>query len=221
MSPKNGTYTSLEEYSEGQLPDSNNYSYKFFRDGIDFSVQNKWGIRYCHESNEILIPIYDEFGRLVGCKSRSNDSNVDFNKRWRAFLPYQKTKVVYGMFQNYESILKRQTVVVFEAEKSVLQCSSFGFNLGVAIAGHSISEYQAKLIKSLMVNNIIVAFDQDVCREEAEFEARKLKLNIHGIRNKVRVICDEEKRFLGKKESPSDNGKRIFSQLLKECCYEI
>ena len=213
----------LKAYSEDDLPDKNSLSWKYLKDGVSLQVQQLCGIRYSHEDNAILTPIYDIEHRLVGCKARNNDPDVDLAHRWYMYIPYKKTNVVYGMDLNYKFILQHETGILFEAEKSVMQCLSFDLRIGMAIGGHSFSKQQVRLIKMMNIKTIIVAFDQDLNEEEIIYESRKLLINTQNYSNRVFYIYDREGIYMpkGSKLSPSDQGKDIFLKLLKNCKYEV
>lgn len=207
----------MNEYSESELPPKNSgLSKKFFDDGISYEVQDRYGVRMCHDDNCILIPIYDRYDRLVGCKARNNDPEADFNHRWWAYLPYQKTNVVYGWGFNYQNIIKKSTVFIAESEKAPQQASSFDCNLFLSIGGHNLDEAQSNQIKQLMVNNIVLAYDEGVPEEELIFEANKLKINNSIFNNRVGYIFDDNKvRPEGSKLSPTDGGIKMFNDLVK------
>lgn len=207
----------LKEYKEDDLPMAGSLSEQFLKDGIALDIQERWGIRIDFTGNNILIPIHDYTGRLIGCKARNNDKYCSFDKRWFAYLPYSKTAVVYGYFENYAEIQKKKLVFIFESEKSVLQCASFGCHTAVAIGGHTISTTQARYIKSLLADRVILAFDSDIIAEELEYEAKKLLSDNNILNNNVGYICDKEHSLLGEKDSPSDYGKQPFADLVKNC----
>lgn len=209
------TNLDIKKYKPDILPPKDSLSEKFFLDGVAFNVQEKWGIRYDHENDSVLIPIKSANGYLVGCKARNNDPNCDMAHRWYAYLPYAKTKVLYGLAENYQHIIEKSTVIIFEAEKSVLQCCSFDLNVGVAIGGHDISIAQAQLIKSLMCKKIIVAFDEGVDEEEVIYNCKKLLVNNTLYKNRVYYIDTTTILEPGSKDSPSDHGKETFLKLLK------
>lgn len=213
----------LPYYSETNLPPPDSLSQKFVDDGISLQVQYKMGVRYSHEDDAILIPIYDIEHNLVGCKGRSNDPNVDPSKRWFMYIPYKKSHIVYGLDVNYHDIISHSTVVIFEAEKSVMQCLSFGFNVATGIGGHSISKIQTKYIKMLNAKRIVVAFDEGVEEGEIKYEAKKLLEHNKRYNSKVYYIYDREHKYLpkGSKMSPSDQGKNVFLKLLKNCLVEV
>ena len=188
---------------------------RFFDDGIDYQTQEKFNLRYDHYNHTILIPTYSFDGKLVGIKARSNDDNSDM--RYWAAVPYSKTCTLYGYHQNYKSITEKKICIIVEAEKSVLQASSFGCFVVLAVSGHSISDVQARYIKSLMPDKIIVAFDEGLSEEELIFESKKLELSTKLANTKVGYIYDENNELLEKdsKLSPTDLGKDVFNKLIK------
>ena len=211
----------LVEYSEDILPPERSYSRRFLDDNIAIDSQQKFGVRYCHQDDCILIPIYDLKHRLVGVKARNN-SDEDFHRRWYAWMPYLKNEIVYGLDINYANIIKKKTLIIFESEKSVMQCDTMGLHCCVAIAGHSVSYEQAETIKSMMIDIIIVAFDEGLVEDEIIFECKKLKVTNSLYQNKVYYLFDREHKYLAEesKDSPSDNGKDILMNMIKECKYE-
>lgn len=227
--PFNGFYKKLQSdnsdhgndlyiYDESLLPVNDSLSYAFYKDGIGFDVQNEFGVRYSHEDDATLIPTYDLYGNLVGCKARSNDPNCDYAKRWYAYLPYAKTKTIYGYHQNISHIQQKDTVIITESEKGVLQLRTFNCKVGLAIGGHNISRQQSMYIKSLLTKKIIIAFDQDLDEEEIRNEAEKLVVDNAIMHNKVGYMYDEDGLYLpiGSKASPSDYGIDTFKGLLKK-----
>lgn len=219
-----GLYVPQSTYYDPQiLPPANRLSQRYFDDGVDFQTQQRFGIRLSLERDEIWIPQKDTAGNLVGVKSRSNRDDCPPDRRFYAPYPYAKTNVLYGYCENYHSIVSAGTVVIFEAEKSVCQAYSFGMNKAIAIEGHSISQRQARLIKGLGAKNIIVAFDSDICGEEAEFESKKLLLKNMPFKNRVFFINDSKEQYIRKadKVSPSDLGRPIFEKLAKECLVRV
>lgn len=219
---KNSVYDGIPTYSDSLLPASNCFSKMFSDDGISINSQSEYGVRYSCEDDAILIPIYNIDHSLVGVKARNNNNN-DYNNRWYAWLPYSKTKVVYGLDKNYCDIINKKTLIIYESEKGVLQSHSCGLNCTGAIAGHNISEAQSKIIKSMMADNIIVAFDEGIEEEEIRYEASKLQVDNHIYHNNVYYLYDRNHDFLpiGSKNSPSDMGKCVLQKMLKSCKYKL
>lgn len=197
--------TELKVYDKKCLP-CPACNLRFKRDGISYDTQQVFDLRFDLENNAILIPIYNTNNELVGCKARKNE-NVKVNKYW-AELPFSKTSVVYGLSQNYKSIVSKRKVIIFEAEKSVMQCYDFGCTIAVAVMGHDISKAQARIIKSLMCDEIIIAFDEGVSEAEIKQAASMVYVKNY---NKVSYLYGGMPE--GSKKSPSDLGKEQFKKL--------
>lgn len=203
--------TELKVYDESILP-QRACNERFFRDGISYITQEKFDLRFDHENNAILIPIYNMENNLVGCKARKNE-DVLFGKYW-AEIPFSKASVVYGLSQNYKNIVKKSRIIIFEAEKSVMQCADFGCNEASAVMGHDISLSQASIIKSLMCDEIIVAFDEGVSLAEIKKACSQLTVNNSVYHNKVFYLYGGLPKE--SKASPSDFGVAKFKELLHD-----
>lgn len=205
--------TIMKTYTEADLPPSDSLSKMFLDDGVDLLTQERYGIRYCHETNQIIIPERNINGQLVGAKQRNNDRNCDLSDRWGMYIPYSKSLCVYGYSEHYMNIIHKKICVIFEAEKSVLIGDSNNFYYGLAIGGHNISPTQAKYIKSLGCRKIILAFDEGIANEEVEYNAKKLLINNNIYQNKIGFI-DTTAIEKGSKNSPIDSFK-VFQSLMK------
>lgn len=199
--------TELKVYDPEILPPQA-CNVRFRNDGISYATQQKFDLRFDLEQNSILIPIYNKNNELVGCKARKNEDVSSSGKYW-AELPFSKSSVVYGLAQNYKSIVSKRKLVIFEAEKSVMQCYDFGCYVAVAVMGHDISKAQAKIIKSLMCSEVIIAFDEGV----TEYEIKKAASMVY-IKNYTKVSYLYGGLPKGSKKSPSDLGKDVFQKLV-------
>ncbi len=209
----------LPEYSETLLPPADSLSHQFVQDGISLLVQEKWGVRYDHVTDNTLIPIYDIMGRLVGCKARSNDPNCEEHHRWWAYLEYNKNQVLYGVFQNYSNIIAKDTVIVGEAEKFPMQAESKGLYCCVGIGGHNISATQSKLIRSLGVKRIILAFDEGISEEEIKIQCEAINISTPFYTPQIYYVYDKDNKYLkkGSKNAPTDLCVAELKAILKEC----
>lgn len=210
--------SAIRTYSDKCLPPSNNFSLKYIKDGVSAITQQIFGVRYDHATNSIVTPIYSCNGSLIGAKSRSNDPDCDMAHRFWAYLEYPKTMSLFGYVNNYRHIVEKRKVIIVESEKACMQAYDFGCYLCLAIAGHSISEWQAKYIKGLNAEKIYVAFDEGICEDEIIYESKKLLVDNKIMSNNVGYIYDDENKYLplNSKASPTDFGKDTFSKLMKE-----
>lgn len=210
---------SMKTYDESELDEYKGfYNTMFLKDGISFESQKKFNIGYDALSNRVTIPIYSLDNKLIGIMGRYN-GKCAHEERWLPIIPCSRSLTIYGFNENYQSIQEKSMTVIFESEKSVMQCHSFGCNIALATSGCHISDTQAKHIKSMFLPKIILAYDEGLSQEDIIAEAEKLKMDNQIYKNQVGYIYDREHKYLpeGSKSSPSDLGKEVFSKLVKEC----
>ena len=63
-----------------------------------------------------------------------------------------------------------------------------GSGIGLATCGCDVSDVQAKHIKSLMTNKIILAYDEGLDEDQIRLQAEKLILNNAVFKNKVGYV---------------------------------
>ena len=204
----NKNYESAKTYTEDMLPPPNALPQMWFKDGVDYLTQEKFGIRLDFDSNRIVIPINDYNGKLVGAKGRYN-GDCPMDERWSMYIPYAKSQVLYGWKENRENIVKKQLAYIVEAEKSVCQAASWEINLMLGIGGHDISDVQARWIKSLGVD-VVIAFDQGIDKKCLIEQCEKVRINNQFFQNRVGYIDMME---MPVKVSPTDMGIKKFYEL--------
>lgn len=183
----------------------------WIKEGITNRTRETFNIQYDGMRRKIIIPHRDwETGKTVGIMSRTTLDAYEMLgiPKYYPIIPYQKGNNVYGLFENYQSIIENGYVVVYEAEKSVLKRHSLHDGTGVAVCTHSITNKQAEILISLNVD-IIIAWDKDVSDEEIFKACSKFK----GIRN-VYYIKDNLD-ILNEKDSPADATNSDFVKLFK------
>lgn len=205
------------------------YHQSWIDEHITISTMKKFGIRFSIVDDCIIIPHKDEKGKLVGIRCRNFDERLLDDGR--KYMPvYAKGKlmnhptnaILYGLWENLENIKKYKTVVIFEAEKSVLQMSSFKDfpSVGVAVCGSKISEFQISLLKELGVENVILAFDKEFEENDSIdelYQMEKMKNFVLKMRIFFNVsIIHDRSGYIGLKDSPSDKGEKIFMKLYEE-----
>jgi DNA primase len=213
----------LDTYPESILDDYRDKpNIRFLKDGISLQTQKLFKVKYDIFSERIIVPWRNCEGQIVGIMGRYNASTDECDKlgiaKWFPIIPFYKSQVLFGFSQNYEKIQEKKMIFVTESEKAPMQLHSMGINTGIAVGGHNISNVQAKYIKSCFPEKIIIAFDEDVTDENyLKEQCEKLTFkNYHEC--KVGYILDKEHKYLkeGGKESPTDKGKNVFLNLIKE-----
>lgn len=206
--PKVYDESTLDEYLKAP-------NVRFQRDHISLETQMEFGIGYDVKTDRITIPIRDQHGSLMGIKGRANFEVNEETPKYLYLVPCQMSKTLFGYSTNYSSMYG-STIMVFESEKSVLQCASYGYHNAVALGSNSLSEYQAKMILSLNPQKVIFMLDSDLPLENT-------KRNIDMLRS-VAIMRDLQINYfdwtecleLPAKASPSDEGKEVFEYILAE-----
>ena len=188
---------------------------RFQHDHISLETQMEFGIGYDVETDRITIPIRDQHGSLMGIKGRANFEVNEETPKYLYLVPCQMSKTLFGYSTNYSSMYG-STIIVFESEKSVLQCASYGYHNAVALGSNSLSEYQAKMILSLNPQKVIFMLDNDL-------PLNNTKRNIDILRS-VATMRDLQISYfdwtecldLPAKASASDEGKEVFEYILQE-----
>lgn len=204
----------LDELDESVLKEYSPFGNKrFIKDGIDLNTQRFYGIGYDVESQAITIPIRDEMGRLVGVKARANDD--ERMSKYFYLHPVLITKTLYSYSENY-AYMQNDLVVIFESEKSCMQCHSFGFNNAVAMGSSELSDKQIRMIVGLNPRKVILAHDKSSDRKAIKNNLKKI-LQYRKYKSFALGYVDMERdKEVPEKASPSDMGKDKFYEVLEK-----
>lgn len=170
----------------------------FEDDGISLEVQQEFGIGYDPQTNRVTIPIRTPLGDLCGVKGRLFGNPDDNNPKYLYIEPTAKQKLLYGLYENKDYIKRNNQIIIFEAEKSVLQCASNGVRNCVALGGKSISKTQAELIIRTGCTPV-VALDKGV-----ELDEIKTVMSVFPDNIPAYYIFDYD-NIMYDKQSPVDN----------------
>ena len=176
---------------------------------IGISSLQKFEVRYDANINSILFPIKDERGNILVIKARLLDQRkLDKGvPKYSCLSKWGSNDTLYGLFENKQSILDNKEVIIFEGEKSVMKCDTWGIGNAVAALTSHLNEAQIQILIRLGAN-VVIAFDKGV-DIYADANIRKLK---HFV--KVSAIIDTL-NLLEDKMAPVDMGKEIFTQLYR------
>jgi DNA primase len=189
----------------------------------------KFNIRYYPSENEIVIPCYNADDDLIGIRAR----NVDPTRDWK-YLPltmlnrnkynfkFPTGKTLYGLNHTEENIERVKKVMLFEAEKSVLQCEGYlgKNNIAVAKYGSNFTEAQRDILLKYDLDEVIICNDFDYKEvgdnEQWEmFERKVYKIGdmLRPYVNKVTALVEYGEHPF--KCSPSDMGKEKLFELIR------
>lgn len=175
------------------------YGNKMFEDdNIPLSIQKEFEVSYDPATNYIAIPIRDMIGSLVGVKGRWFGDSSEVNNKYLYLEKCNKSRLIYGYFQNKDYIKNSATLFVTESEKSVMQLAGMGYRNVISTCGKTISKTQVELITRTGCQPIFI-YDKDVSEEDL-MEIADMFLD--GM--PIYAIIDKE-NILNEKESPSDD----------------
>ena len=196
-------------------------------EGISLETLRKYNIRYDLLEDVIVIPNYDIDGKLIGIRGRfmREDAYAKYKPLQYngALLTFKSEANLFGISQNAAAIRKAKKVVIFEGEKSVLKADTIYGDDSICLAcyGKNITNTHIKLLLSLGVEEVVVAFDADYKTRNELFEKQKeyekrAKILSNYFSTSIILDCWF---VLGEKASPIDAGKEEFEKLLKSRYY--
>lgn len=111
----------------------------------------------------VIFPIQNLTGRVIGFGGRilSNEKKTAKYINSPETSIYNKSKVLYGIFQAKKSIVQHDNCYLVEGYTDVIRFHQSGIENVVASSGTSLTVDQIKLIKRY-TNNVTVLFDGDV-----------------------------------------------------------
>ena len=195
---------------------------EWLNEGISKEIMDLFEIKYSIDNNSIIIPCRDIESRLVGIRCRNlNEKIIEEYGKYGVYtdnlskISYKclTGKLLYGLNINKKRIRENKTIIIVEGEKSVLKSKTwFGDNdITVASYGANLTNFQIEIIKSLGVKKIIFAYDKEY--------NEKILNKIENIYKKTALLFDvyyinDDKNLLKEKDSPLDNGEKIYRELL-------
>lgn len=226
----------IEKYNKNILKVFDNiYPSSWEDEWIKPKAMKKFDICFHTSEFSTIIPHYNYYGKLIGIRSRHHLKyrEENGNKYMPTFLEnkmynHSLNLNLYGCYQNKDAIKRKKKAILFESEKSVLQCESFyeNENFSLALCGTNMSLFQRNiLLYDLKVNEVIIALDKQyeniqIDEDETE-EHKKYVLKVKKIANMLVnyvnvyiIYCTDDR--LDYKDSPSDKGKEMLEQLMKE-----
>ena len=124
---------------------------------------NSRGGQYDFFRSRVLFPIVDERGDVVGFGGRvmpGADGPKYLNTSTDA-KTYDKSRVLYGLYEHRKQIVKAGQAVVCEGYTDVIGCAEAGIELAVATCGTALTEEHVRLLKRFSADRLVLAFDAD------------------------------------------------------------
>ena len=209
----------------------------FLNDGINVPTIAKFGVMYDIYNNRIIIPHRNENGELIAVRCRNLEEElVNTGRKYMPIIVDNKLlsaptgQYFYGLYNNKSNIKRFKKVILLESEKAVMQLDTMypNTNIGLALSSSNLSKFQIDILKSLEVEEVIVALDKEFdvvgSNEEVLYRKRVIKTILNRLKAEgfmVSVMWDNF-NLLNRKDSPTDKGKEVFDKLLSNrFTYEI
>lgn len=140
----------------------------------------------------IMFPIHSMSGRVLGFGGRILNSSFKTAKYINSpeNKVYHKSKILYGIYQAKQSIVKEDQCILVEGYTDVMAFHQAGINNVVASSGTALTVEQIQLIKRL-TKNILVIFDGDRAGINAALRGIDMILE-QGLNVKVLLLPDGE-----------------------------
>ena len=142
--------------------------------------------------NRIMFPIKSISGRVLGYGARimTNSKKVAKYINSPESEVYQKSKVLYGLFESKSFIIKEDNCYLVEGYTDVIQLHQKGIKNVVSSSGTALSSHQIMLVKRL-TENITIIFDRDEAGIAAAIRGIDLILE-HGMNVRVCKLQEGE-----------------------------
>lgn len=140
-------------------------------------VQNENGKEFDRFRNRAMFPILDIFGRPIafGARLLEDDKNQAKYINSPQTPLYDKSRVLYGLFQAKNAIMQNDLAIITEGYADVITMHKFGFKNTVSSSGTALTEQQLNLL-SRYTKRILLLFDGDEAGLKAAERALKLAL---------------------------------------------
>ncbi|MBX4187281.1 MAG: DNA primase [Candidatus Doudnabacteria bacterium] len=128
--------------------------------------------------DRVMFPIVNVHGQVVGFTGRLLHDKPNAGKYVNSpETPiYNKSAVIYGLYQGKNAIRKSDRAIVVEGNMDVIACHQVGSQQAVATSGTAMTAEQL-LILQRFTNNLTFAFDTDSAGSTATKRALELALN--------------------------------------------
>ncbi len=176
----------LHRYGAGYAPDGSAFFHSKQENNIKLAAFEKAGIvaqsdrgdYYDRFRDRIIFPIYSATGKVIGFGGRSMpgaDSKLAKYINSPETPIYQKSRVLYGLFQAKDAIRTSDVAILVEGYADVIALAQAGFQNTIAASGTSLTVDQLNLLRRY-TQNIVLLFDADLAGLNAALRGIELAL---------------------------------------------
>lgn len=176
----------IEKFNLGYSPEDWNFVTKSLsKSGIPIDILEEAGIVIKSDKGNYfdrfrgraIFPIHDFMGRVVGFGGRamSDDKTTAKYINSPQTLVYDKSKVLFGIYEAKNSIRNKQYSILTEGYADVISLHAAGFTNSIASSGTSLTHDQLRELKRF-APKIYIAYDGDSAGQEAAERAGEMAL---------------------------------------------
>ncbi len=151
----------------------------------------------------LMFPIHDERGRVVGFTGRvfphlEGEKDAKYMNSPES-LAYNKSKVLYGLYQAKANIVKKGYAVIVEGQADVVSLHQRNINNSVAGSGTALDVAQLNLLKKY-TDELLLIYDNDKAGDKAWVKNGKLavQLGFNVSILQIKAGTDEIKKYTKK-----------------------
>ena len=190
----------IDEFEIGYSPDdynaleneakNSNYSLEPLKKSGLIKVGEKG--TYDFFRGRIIFPIHNITGRIIGFGGRTLRTDKKVAKYFNSPESdiYNKSNVLYGLFQSKSEIIKSDSCLLVEGYTDVVSLHHNGVKNAVSSSGTSLTDGQIRLIKRF-TNNVVILYDSDPAGINASFRGVDMLLKA-GLSVKVVLFPEGE-----------------------------
>ena len=222
------TGSTLTPYDKSILDQLNHvYPQSWIDEGISVETMEKYGIGYYERTQSTTIPCFNAEGELIGIRVRNwNPEDVEEGRKYIPLMlldgttfKFPTNNVFFGVNWNKPKIEQSGTVILAEAEKSVMKLDTiYGENnVALAMYGKNLGTNRRNQLIKMGVDKVIYVPDNDYiglgqeAYDKWEQEVLRFGKQFKGYAS-VEVVWDNL-GLLGPKDNATDGGPEIWDKL--------
>ncbi len=161
--------------------------------------------------DRVMFPIIDISGKTIGYSARIAPGGDETSAKYinsPQSIVYDKSKVLYGLYQARQAIRQNGYAIIVEGNADVVLSHSIGVKNVVAVSGTALTDAQVKILKRY-TNKVMLNFDMDGAGQKATRKSIQVCLQ-NDLQVKV-ILLDKKYKDVGDivAEQPDDWKKFI------------
>lgn len=174
-STKHKNIIESKEYDNDILNRLDNFYYlDWIEYGISPKTLDKFEIKWYNYKQQIVIPCRDEYNKLIGIRIRNTNPEEEIKYKPLELLngmtyKFPTNLFFYGENFNKKNIIRTKSVILVEAEKTVMKFDEWygeNNNICLGLYGSTLSDEKIKKLLEWGCENFYIALDSDFYKKE-------------------------------------------------------